>query len=261
MGGSQSQAKEWEALSGLWAGCLATGRVQGGPRGSSWGLPAFPQETLSVFSAMLHGAAWAASLDANAEAACGPMQREEELSLSFLIRDSSASGKSSTGWLWFAHRHWVAKQDMWLDPHFSFCLQSVSFRVKVWSHKNLQCWSWLTGQSKWVADAWGLVASHVFSGFLSKTLVTLSYLKNACNTVYPSKAWDLTADLLLSGEYLQNTKCVSHAALHNQSQTFRLKHTVPSTLQLSCQSQEVIFHPAQHNKHPWLSLMLNCSQR
>lgn len=39
----------------------------------------------------------AVSLDVNAEAACGPIKTEEELSLFFLIRDSNASGKSSTG--------------------------------------------------------------------------------------------------------------------------------------------------------------------
>lgn len=50
-----------------------------------------------MFSAVLHDAVWVVSLDANAEAACGPMQTEEELSLFFLIRDSNASEKSSTG--------------------------------------------------------------------------------------------------------------------------------------------------------------------
>lgn len=174
MGGSQSQAKEWGPVRGLWAGCLATGREQGGPGEGSWGLPAFPQETLAAFSAVLQDAVWAVSLDVNTEAACGPTQTEEELSLFFLIRDSNTSAKSSTGWLWFAQRHWVAKQDIWPNPHFSFCLQSVLFRVRGWSHTNSQCWSCLTGQLTWVADTWGLIASHVFSGFLSKQLVALT---------------------------------------------------------------------------------------
>lgn len=52
---------------------------------------------LWLFSAVLHDTVWAVSTDANAEAACGSVQTEEELSLFFLIRDSNASEKSRTG--------------------------------------------------------------------------------------------------------------------------------------------------------------------
>lgn len=153
LGGSQPQDSQcwghWEGHSprprtgglpgGPWAGCLAAGKKWRGPGRGSWGLPASPQETLAAFSAVLHDDVWAVSLDVNAGAACAPIQTEERLSLFFLIRDNNASEKSSTGWLWLAQKHWVVKQDTGYNPHFcSFHLQSVSFRVRHWSHTVLQ---------------------------------------------------------------------------------------------------------------------------
>lgn len=133
LGRSQPQAEKWVAAGGGHG--PAAGREQGG----SWELPASPQETLAAFSAVLHDDVWAVHLDVNARAVCAPIQTEEGLSLFFLIRDSNASGKSSTGWLWLAQRHWVVKQKAWYNPYFcSFCLQSVSFRVGGWSHTVLQ---------------------------------------------------------------------------------------------------------------------------
>lgn len=87
LGGSQPQAKE------RWAARGAVGWLQAGSRD----LAASPQETLAAFSAVLYDHVWAVNLDINAGAAYAPTQPEEELSLFFLIRDSDASGKSSTG--------------------------------------------------------------------------------------------------------------------------------------------------------------------
>jgi len=109
-GGSHSLRPRSGGLPGkLWTGCLAADRKQGGPGGGSWGLPTSLQETLAAFSAVLHDV-WAVNPDVNTGAVCAPIETEEGLILFFLIRDSNAPGKSSTGWLWPAQRHWTVKQ-------------------------------------------------------------------------------------------------------------------------------------------------------
>lgn len=187
---------------------------------------------------------------------------QEGLSLYFLIRHSNASGKSSTGWLWLAQRHRTVKQDTWYNPCFcSFWLQFLSSRVSGWPHTVLQS-AGLASLGR-LANTWGLVASYVFSQFLSKqTSYTSSKLQKLVHsTAYSSQAWGPTAHLLLSGKYLDNIKCVLRAASDNQPWPLQLKHNVPSILQSPCRRLEVIFHPLQHTKHPSLALMLNCSHR
>lgn len=55
-----------------------------------------------MFSAVLNNDMWAVNLDVNMGAVCAPIRTEEGLRAFFLIRDSNASGKSSTGQLGLA---------------------------------------------------------------------------------------------------------------------------------------------------------------